>query len=205
MPSVRHPEPLFSRVSPTQGIPSLVAAGVKRSRAEMSGGVFQRIGRPERQLPPAPADAPITKAQGKKSKSRSLMQPAAWVAFHPFSETLEEWEHGVPVDCGPDWDAETVDQAILKGPHRSALDPEAIRLVHEDLKYQVDAGFSRIVLWDEVKGRRPPKLKISPLAVIPQTDRHGQLILDLSFPVHRHDQGKKQKLGPLIQDSVNSR
>eukprot|EP00978_Attheya_sp_CCMP212_P022091 scaffold65439_cov46-Attheya_sp.AAC.3 len=68
---------------------------------------------------------------------------------------------------------------------------EAIELVHEDVKYQVDAGFSRIVLWDDIKHNPHAKLKVSPLAVIPQKNRRGRLILDLSFPVHQMSKSSK--------------
>eukprot|EP00978_Attheya_sp_CCMP212_P013482 scaffold33911_cov40-Attheya_sp.AAC.1 len=81
---------------------------------------------------------------------------------------------------------------------------EAIALVHEDVKYQVDAGFSRIVLWDDIKHNPPAKLKVSPLAVIPQTNRRGRLILDLSFPVHRSSNSSKRKLGQVVQEAVNN-
>jgi len=57
------------------------------------------------------------------------------------------------VDCGADWAMTTVDLAILKGPHRSALTPESIQLVHKDIQYQVDVGFSCIVLWDDIKDK----------------------------------------------------
>eukprot|EP00978_Attheya_sp_CCMP212_P009590 scaffold22746_cov52-Attheya_sp.AAC.6 len=106
-----------------------------------------------RKLRVGPPDAPFNIAKGKKScpkklnqKSRSLMQHAAWVQFHPFAKTLKSWEQGVPVDCGPDWSPDTCRLAIEKGAHRSGMTVEAIKLVHEDVKYQVDAGFSRIVL-----------------------------------------------------------
>eukprot|EP00978_Attheya_sp_CCMP212_P032833 scaffold129835_cov29-Attheya_sp.AAC.1 len=80
------------------------------------------------------------------------MQPAAWVNFHPFAKTLRSWEKVVPADCGPDWSPETCQLATEKGPHRSALTAvEAMELVHEDVQYQVDAGFSRIVMWDNIK------------------------------------------------------
>eukprot|EP00978_Attheya_sp_CCMP212_P021794 scaffold64079_cov54-Attheya_sp.AAC.2 len=69
------------------------------------------------------------------------MQPAAWVHFHPFATTLKSWEKGVPVDCGPDWSLETYRLAIEKGPHRSALSVKVMKLVHEDIQYQVNAGF----------------------------------------------------------------
>eukprot|EP00978_Attheya_sp_CCMP212_P031577 scaffold119933_cov29-Attheya_sp.AAC.6 len=129
------------------------------------------------------------------------MQPAAWVQFHPFAKTLKSWEQGVPVDCGPEWSPDTCGLAIEKGSHRGAMTAEAIELVHEDVKYQVDTGFSRIVLWDDIKHNPPAKLKVSPLAVIPQTNRRGQLILDLSFPVHRTSKSSKRKLGQVVQEA----
>jgi hypothetical protein len=75
--------------------------------------------------------------------------------------------------------------------------------VHEDVQYQVDAGFSRIVMWDNIKHNTPSKLKVSPLAVVPQPNRRGRLILDLSFPVHQRSQQSKRKLGQVIQAAVN--
>ena len=129
------------------------------------------------------------------------MRPAAWVAErHPFGETLEEYERGVPVDCGDNWTKDSIYEAVKRGPHTSALTPEAIRLITEDVMYQVDAGFSRIVLWEDLKENMPPNLKVSPLAVVPQTGRRGRLILDLSFGVRRSHGPDK---GKIIQPSVN--
>lgn len=70
----------------------------------------------------------------------------------------------------------------------------------EDVLYQVEAGFSEIVLWDDIKDDMPSQLKVSPLAVIPQKDRRGRLILDLSFGV-RGSYGPTK--GQVIQASVN--
>jgi hypothetical protein len=98
---------------------------------------------------------------------------------------------------------ETLELALAKGPHSSALTPEARRLVLEEVAYQVDAGFSRIVTWESIRHNVPPKLKISPLAVVPQVNRRGRLILDLSFPVHRAGPRGKRKLGEVVQPSVN--
>jgi hypothetical protein len=113
------------------------------------------------------------------------MQPQLRAAGHPFFKTLHEWgTNGVPVDCGPDWDWQVIEKAVARGPHISAMDADNIALVHEDIQYQVDAGFSKIMLWSDLKRLRPRKLKISPMAVVPQKDRRGRLILDLSFPVY---------------------
>jgi hypothetical protein len=127
---------------------------------------------------------PTSQAQGTPPR-KSLMQPQPLAAGHPFFNSLHEWgEKGVPVDCGPDWEWDVIEQAVRRGPHQSALDPASIALVHEDIQYQVDAGFSRVVSWTDLQKLRPSNLKISPLAVVPQKDRRGRLILDLSFPVY---------------------
>ena len=48
-------------------------------------------------------------------------------------------------------------------------------------------------------------LKISPLACIPQTNRRGRLILDLSSPVYRPQAGFKRKVtAKILQPSVNT-
>eukprot|EP00978_Attheya_sp_CCMP212_P018360 scaffold50114_cov54-Attheya_sp.AAC.1 len=96
---------------------------------------------------------PHEKKRGKVH--RSLMRPAAWMDLHPFSPTLHKWEKGVPVDCGEDWSRETIGLAIAKGPHASALTPEARKLVLEDVVYQVEAGFSRIITWESIKENPP--------------------------------------------------
>jgi hypothetical protein len=113
------------------------------------------------------------------------MSPAACVSFHPFAETLKDWETGVPVDCGAPWEWETIEAAVDKGAHKSATTDESIALIAEDVAYQVKAGYAEIVSWDELRKTRPKHLKVSPLAVVPQRDRRGSMILDLSFAVRR--------------------
>ena len=117
---------------------------------------------------------PMSEAQGKTGEKRSLLRPQQRASGHPFFPTLHEWAtDGVPVDCGPAWSWDAIETAVLRGPHRSALESENISLVHEDIQYQVDAGFCKIVTWEEVRRQRPKNLKISPIAVVPQKDRRG--------------------------------
>jgi hypothetical protein len=119
------------------------------------------------------------------------MQPQKGAQGHPFFPTLKDWgENGVPVDCGPDWDWDVIEHAVARGPHRSALDPENATTVEEDIQYQVDAGFSQIFTWEEVQRLRPKKLKVSPMAVVPQKNQWGRIILDLLFPVYTIRAGK---------------
>jgi hypothetical protein len=114
---------------------------------------------------------PTTQAQGEQV---SLMQPQANISQRPFYPTLQQWSSvGCPVDCGPDWKWETIEEAVRRGPHKSAMDPESLLTAQEDIAYQVQAGFCQIYPWEELQRLRPAQLKISPMAVIPQKNRRG--------------------------------
>jgi hypothetical protein len=153
----------------------------------------------------AHANAPMGKSQGKTR----LMSPSTCVHFHPFTETLREWEDGVPVDCGEDWTLDQIEAAIAHGPHQLALTPESLELIEEDVAYQVRASYAEVVNWTWLKDNLPAKLKISPSAVVPQANRRGHMILDLSFPVLRQNRqrGRKQQRGceahDILKESVN--
>jgi hypothetical protein len=118
---------------------------------------------------------------------------------HPFSPTLHKWKPWIQVDCSPDWKWDACETAVERGPHYSATTPEAIKLFAEDISYQVKAGFCKVVTWEELKLTRPLKLKNSPVAVAPQADRRGRIILDLSFPVYQESDG----VVSITQASVN--
>jgi len=117
------------------------------------------------------------------------MQPQPLADIHPFSKTLHYWQQGIQVDCGPNWTWEACKAAVERGPHPSAATPDSIKLFSEDIGYQEKAGFCKVVTWEEIKLTRPPKLKILPVAVVPQTDWRGRIILDLSFPVYQESNG----------------
>ncbi len=59
----------------------------------------------------------------------------------------------------------------------------------EDIEYQVRAGFSKVISWEELKMLRLTNLKISPVACIPQAGRRGRIILDLLFLVFQEVAG----------------
>jgi hypothetical protein len=148
-----------------------------------------------------PQFAPMVQAQGKR-----LLSPSACVDFHPFVETLRKWETGVPVDCGKPWSWETIEAAVEKGAHKSARTPESIELIAEDVAYQVKAGYAQVITWEELCRLRPENLKVSPLAIVPQQNRRGRMILDLSFAVRRgRTRGRKRSRQNkvILQESVN--
>jgi hypothetical protein len=145
---------------------------------DASNPVRARSGPKQHAMADAPNFAPMVQAQGKK-----LMAPTACVNFHPFAKMLKEWETGVPVDCGKNWTWETIEAAVEKGMHKSATTPESIELIAEDVAYQVKSGYAEIISWEDLSRLRPANLKVSPLAVVPQRNRRGRMILDLSFAV----------------------
>ena len=52
---------------------------------------------------------------------------------------------GCPTDCGPPWEPEVIEAARQAGPHTSACAPDNVELIWEDITYQAEAGFVRIV------------------------------------------------------------
>jgi hypothetical protein len=125
--------------------------------------------------------SPHKLAQGKR---RKLMDPVPWMRFHSFAATLERRAAGVSATCGEKWtQAAITTRWMERGPHTSALSPDARKLIEQEAQYQSAAGFLAVVLWHNLRNKLPVNLKISPLAVIPQVGPRGRLLLDLSFPV----------------------
>ncbi len=86
-----------------------------------------------------------------------------------------------------------------RGPHPTACTPEAYALFKEEVPYQIKAGFSQVVLWEDIKCLCSCHLKISPVALIPQVGQCSRIILDLSFPVYQEVDGVVM----VTQKSVN--
>jgi hypothetical protein len=74
-----------------------------------------------------------------------------------------------------------MEAAIERGPHVSAMDPEAMTQLQQEVADKVKKGQAKLILWDEIKDDPPPELKISPIAMIPHKSRQFRAILDLSF------------------------
>jgi hypothetical protein len=66
----------------------------------------------------------------------------------------------------------------------STLTPKNVNLIWEDIDNQVAAGFVRLVKPRDLFGpNQTPNLKISRVAVVPQTDHRWRIILNLSAEV----------------------
>jgi hypothetical protein len=127
------------------------------------------------------------------------MHPQPLAEVHPFTPTLRKWWHGIPVDCGPNWNWDVITAAVAHGPHPTARTQDSITLFAEDITYQVKAGFCKVYRWDELQKLRPANLKITPVAVVLQVGRRGRIILNLSFPVYQDLDG----VVTITQESVN--
>jgi hypothetical protein len=56
----------------------------------------------------------------------------------------------VPTNCGPDWLEETIQVARMMGLHVSAMMPENVQLIWDEIQYQVDACFVKTILENEL-------------------------------------------------------
>ena len=70
---------------------------------------------------------------------------------------------------------------MIRGAHRSALDPLASKELLKETVEKVKKGFTNIIRYWNIKDRLPEYLKISPVAMIPHKSRRFRCILDLSF------------------------
>ena len=74
-----------------------------------------------------------------------------------------------------------MEAAIRRGPHASALSPEAIAHFHAEVQEKVANNQARLLVWDNIKTNPPPQLKISSIAAVPHKSKAFRFILDRSF------------------------
>jgi hypothetical protein len=112
------------------------------------------------------------------------MCPSGLALHHPAADLLAEWAtYGCATRTGKRWTKEDMQEAIDRGPHRSAMSEEAIAHFKEEVAEKVKVGQAKVVAWESLKDDPPVELKISPIAAIPHKSKQFRSILDLSFPV----------------------
>lgn len=140
-----------------------------------------------------------------KSSALSLLQPQDLLRRilpeREFYKLRSFALKGVPTDCGPPWPPHVIEAALEAGPHVSALTPENTALIWEEIDYQVKAGFAKVVpLSKLIAGGFPHHLKVSRVAIVPQANRRGRMILNLSAPVKLSGSRRSK---PTSHPSVN--
>ena len=92
------------------------------------------------------------------------MQPqdlASRVLPASICETLHQFaSEGVPTDCGPEWPQDVKEHALEGGPHASAMSPENVELIWDDIRYQEKDGFVHKVTEAQLAEVASPNLKI---------------------------------------------
>ena len=117
------------------------------------------------------------------------MYPTGAAATHPAAEDLRQWaEHGCPVDTGRQWTPEQIKAALERGPHMSALAPEAMQAFRKEVVQKIAQGHAKVIPWDEIKDNLPKELKLSPISQIPHKSRDYRTILDLSYVQKKNGQ-----------------
>ena len=115
---------------------------------------------------------------------RNNMCPAGLALKHPAAPLLLDYAtNGCPVQTGKPWTREQMEAAIRRGPHISALIPEAMKQLDAEVAEKVRTNQARLIRWKDIQSDPPPELKISPVAMIPHKSRPYRAILDLSFSV----------------------
>ena len=73
---------------------------------------------------------------------------------------------------------------LKKGPHQSSKKRDAVIQLRKETIENISNGYAQTVKWGDIKNDIPPKLKISPVAMIPHKSKKYRCILDLSFTLH---------------------
>ena len=117
------------------------------------------------------------------------MCPRGLALHHPAAGKLLQYATGgCPVNSGKSWTLNMIESAIERGPHASALVPEAAKQLVEEALEKEQKGQCKIVEWEQLKRDGiPTQLKISPIAMIPHKSRKFRAILDLSFAIRLQD------------------
>ena len=118
------------------------------------------------------------------------MAPQGLAPTHEAAELLNDWENlGCPTKTGREGTIGEIQAAINRGPHKSALEPDAIaNIVEKEVDNKVVKGQVRAVLWDDIKDNHPGQLTgVSSVAAIPHKSRAYRSILDLSFVLRLED------------------
>ena len=71
------------------------------------------------------------------------------------------------MDTGPQWTVDQIRAALQRGPHLSAMKPEAMAAFREEVASKLEQKQVKILEWDKIKHDLPKELKLSPMAQIP--------------------------------------
>jgi len=146
---------------------------------------------------------PATAADKSRPAHRNYMCLAGLALTHPAAETLLDWAtFGCPTKTGNNWSRQEIEEAIERGPHRSAMTPNAIAHFADVVREKVRTNQARVVEWDMIKDNPPQELKISPIAAIPHKSKAYRSILDLSFWLRLKNGGVREAVNDTTEKTA---
>ncbi len=79
---------------------------------------------------------------------RNKMRPQGLTLHHPAAKILEEYaQYGCPTRTGKPWSKMEMWEAVVRGPHKLAMLPEAIEHFHLEAISKVNAGQAILLKW----------------------------------------------------------
>ncbi len=100
------------------------------------------------------------------------MCPTGRAFQHLAANLLQEWAtFGCPTKTGKPWSKTEMWEAVVRGPHCSALSPEAIAHFAAKAAEKVQKNQARLVRWDAIKDNPLKELKISTIVAIPHKSK----------------------------------
>ncbi len=131
------------------------------------------------------------------------MCPTGRALAHPAVDLLTKWATlGCPTQTEQPWTKEEIWVAVARGPHWSAISPEAIDHFAAEAAKKVCTKQARIVVWDDIKDNPPCQLKISPIAAILHKSKAYRSILDLSFCLHLNNGGVRASVNNTTEKTA---
>jgi hypothetical protein len=101
---------------------------------------------------------PCDTAQLPRSRDpyRNSMCPTGRALHHPAANILLEWATlGCPTCTGQDWSKSKMWEAVERGPHRSAMSPDALEHFSAEVGEKLRTKQARLVPWDKIKDDPP--------------------------------------------------
>jgi hypothetical protein len=93
------------------------------------------------------------------TKWRNQMRPRNLALDYPAAAKLLQYATGgCPANTGKPWTKETIHAAVERGPHVSALEPDAIAQLKTEIAEKEQMGQCRVVLWEDIKDSLPVQL-----------------------------------------------
>lgn len=115
----------------------------------------------------------------KAHRGLSNIHPSVGHLPHPAAPLLHHLgQHGAPVVLAtPLWTPDQLDHALTHGSHGSAA--AHLDFLRHEMLDMVQKGFWVVLPYDQV--RHLPRLRLSPIGVVPQRDRRPRTIVDYTF------------------------